>query len=111
MTFLITSILGTSLGDVNLDLIADATDLAIVRANIGISGSGIAAWSLGNIVGDSAIDQTDVAAMRFHFGTGNSVAGSQPIPEPEVIGTLVFCAIVRMWGRCSKHVGVEFGNG
>ena len=91
VTYLVTVILGTMFGDINLDQIVDATDLAMLRANMGTTAAGILPWNQGNVVGDSAIDQVDVLALRNHFGF--TAVTPQPAPEPMTISLLLIGAL------------------
>lgn len=81
-SILITIILDTSFGDVNLDQRVDAVDLSVIRKNLGASGSGILPWHQGNIDGDGDIDQVDLASLRFQFGFDN-VTANPPVEVPE----------------------------
>ncbi|GDX98037.1 hypothetical protein LBMAG48_04410 [Phycisphaerae bacterium] len=53
---LLTVVLGTVAGDVNLDGVRDAADVAIVTANLGTNGG----WAQGNINCDGVINQADL---------------------------------------------------
>ncbi len=53
-------ILGTSFGDVNLDGVVDAADLAIAQANLGQAGG----WSQGDMNGDGVVDALDIAIIN-----------------------------------------------
>lgn len=52
-------ILGTSSGDVNLDGVVDALDLAIAEANLGQPGG----WADGDMNGDGIVDAADIAII------------------------------------------------
>ncbi len=54
---LVTVILGTTLGDVNLDGVTNAADLAIITANLGQPGG----WAQGDLNGDGIVNELDVA--------------------------------------------------
>lgn len=89
VNFLLTDILDTSIADVTLDHIVDANDLAIVRANMDTSSTGITPWSHGNIVGDNAINGVDLLLLRLHFGYENLPAPSPAVPEPTSLGLML----------------------
>jgi hypothetical protein len=73
--FLVEEMMGTFMGDLNLDGAVDAADLAILAANYGAAGDW--GWSDGDINGDSAIDAADLALLATNYG---KVAN--PVPEP-----------------------------
>jgi hypothetical protein len=54
---IVTQVLGTVAGDVNLDGVLDAADVAIVTANLGATNAG---WAIGNVNCDSVVDQADL---------------------------------------------------
>ena len=54
---IVTQVLGTVAGDVNLDGVRDAADVAIVTANLGATNAG---WAIGNLNCDSVVDQADL---------------------------------------------------
>ncbi len=54
---IVTQVLGTVAGDVNLDGVRDAADVAIVTANLGAINAG---WAIGNVNCDSVVDQADL---------------------------------------------------
>lgn len=60
-------ILGTSFGDVNLDGVVDAADLAIAQANLGQAGG----WAQGDMNGDGVVDALDIAIIT---GANNCLA-------------------------------------
>ncbi len=53
---LVKTILGTSIGDVNLDGVVDAADVSIATANLGTAGG----WARGDADGDGQITEADV---------------------------------------------------
>jgi hypothetical protein len=55
--YTVTVILGTSMGDVNLDGVVNAADLAIATANLGQTGLG---WAGGDVDGDGVVTQADI---------------------------------------------------
>ena len=64
-------ILGTSLGDVNLDGVVDATDLSIATSNLGAAGG----WAMGDVNGDGQITQADLDIIS---------AGIAPACDPDL---------------------------
>ncbi len=58
--YLVQVILGTDYGDANLDGAVDATDKAIVEANLGQPGG----WADGNFDGDETVDADDLALFQ-----------------------------------------------
>ncbi|MEO1130754.1 MAG: dockerin type I repeat-containing protein, partial [Planctomycetota bacterium] len=54
---IVNDILETTFGDVNLDGVADATDISIVTANQGLTPAG---WADGDLNGDDIVDGTDL---------------------------------------------------
>jgi hypothetical protein len=56
---IVEAILGTEFGDVNLDGVVDATDLAIAEANLGQAGG----WADGDMNCDGIIDAADIAII------------------------------------------------
>ncbi|MBI1190553.1 MAG: hypothetical protein GC200_07755 [Tepidisphaera sp.] len=67
----ILSILGTSMGDVNLDGTVDASDLAIAQAHLGQAGG----WASGDVNGDGQISQADLDIINAAIG---------PVCDPDV---------------------------
>ena len=63
---LVVEILGTQIGDVNLDGVVDATDLAIAQANLGQNGG----WAMGDVNCDGVIDAADIAIIQAAIGGG-----------------------------------------
>jgi hypothetical protein len=67
---LVQTILGTSMGDVNLDGTCDATDLAIASAHLGQPGG----WAVGDVDGDGVVTAADIAiisACAPHCGSAD----------------------------------------
>jgi hypothetical protein len=56
---LVTVILGTTFGDVNLDGVADSNDLLIASSNLGRAGG----WAMGDVDGDGMITADDIAII------------------------------------------------
>ena len=67
---------GTKPGDFNLDGIVNATDLAVMKPNFGLSGM---LYSQGNANCDSIINGTDLAILAGNLGF---VAPAGAVPEP-----------------------------
>ena len=67
---------GTKRGDFNLDGIVNATDLAVMKPNFGLSGM---LYSQGNANCDSIINGTDLAILAGNLGF---VAPTGAVPEP-----------------------------
>ena len=61
---LVQTILGTSMGDVNLDGVCDATDLAVAQAHLGQSGG----WAMGDVDGDGIVTAADIAIIQGCIG-------------------------------------------
>ena len=73
---------GTMRGDFNLDGFVNATDLAIMKPNFGLSGM---LYSDGNANCDVVINGTDLAVLSGNIGFA---APTGAIPEPLTIGLL-----------------------
>ncbi len=61
---LVQVILGTSMGDVNLDGVCDASDLAIAQAHLGQAGG----WAVGDVDGDGIVTAADIAIIQSCMG-------------------------------------------
>lgn len=97
--YLLTDIINTTSGDVDLDGRVDARDVAIVRNNMGYSHTfGPAPWGYGNVTGDSTVDEVDLWALRYKFGYVAPAGSPSPTPEP-VSGVLLAIATVTLM-RC-----------
>ena len=79
---------GTEVGDVNLDGLVSAPDLAIMRAKYGLSGQG---YADGNLNANDVINSTDLAILANNYGFV-APTGS-PIPEPATLSLLALGAI------------------
>jgi hypothetical protein len=78
-TDILLDMLGTQLGDANLDGIVDGADLTIWQENYGTSGG----WAAGDFNGDATVDGRDLLVWQRHFGfKGNLPAAAHAIPEP-----------------------------
>jgi uncharacterized protein (TIGR03790 family) len=86
ITYLVTDILGTALGDYNLDGFVDAGDLATFRTGFGSFGG----WSDGDANGDGLVNGTDLAIFRSNYGF---VADGAGVPEPATLGLMSFGAL------------------
>ena len=73
---------GTMRGDFNLDGFVNATDLAIMKPNFGLSGM---LYSDGNANCDTVINGTDLAVLSGNIGFA---APTGAIPEPITLGLL-----------------------
>lgn len=61
---LVEVILGTEIGDVNLDGVVDQADLDIAEANLGQPGG----WADGDVNGDGVVDAADIAIIEAALG-------------------------------------------
>jgi alkaline phosphatase len=87
LDYLLTDVLGTRVGDFNLDGLVDGTDLAIFKAGFGMSGQG---YAQGNCNPDEFIDGTDLAILKSNFGlSGTGVL----VPGPATLGMLSLGAL------------------
>lgn len=87
---LVTGVLDTAMGDVNLDQKVDLADLARLATNFGTESDAL--WGQGDMNGDGMVDLADLAkiATNFGFGTGQGAIGGASaesllaimIPEP-----------------------------
>ena len=89
--YLISTILGTRIGDINLDRRIDALDMAIIRTNLGGNSD---AWSDGNLFGND-IDNLDLTILRLNYGYDNTAAEPFNVPEP---ATLALLSLGLLWG-------------
>jgi hypothetical protein len=62
---LVVGILKTKLGDVNLDGVVNAADLALAQGNLGQTGLG---WAGGDVNGDGVVDALDIAIIQSNIG-------------------------------------------
>ena len=60
MVELVTGILETSLGDVNLDGVCDSADLTIAQGNLGNAGG----WADGDVDGDGVVTNGDLGIIQ-----------------------------------------------
>ncbi|MBL0927145.1 MAG: hypothetical protein IBJ11_05765 [Phycisphaerales bacterium] len=65
---IVSVILGTSRGDVNLDGVVNAADITIINANLGATG---ASWCSGDLNGDGRVDNADLRIARVFICPGN----------------------------------------
>ena len=72
--------------DFNMDLVVNATDLAILAANFG--GPGL--WEVGDANFSRTIDATDLAILAAEFGFDGTAA---PVPEPLTLSLLAAGAV------------------
>ena len=66
--FIVNTVLGTDFGDVNLDGVVNAADIAIINANFGQPGG----WAQGDVNGDGIVNAADLAIANGSqsFGCG-----------------------------------------
>jgi hypothetical protein len=95
VTYLVTDILGTALGDYNLDGFVDAADLAVFRDGFGGAGK----WSDGDANFDGLVDGTDLAIFRSNYGFGGGEGG---VPEPATLGLMGLGALSLITRRRTK---------
>ena len=76
---------GTQRGDINLDGLIDATDLALLAAGFGVLPPPANLWGDGNLNCDALVDATDLAIMAANFGY---TAPPAPVPEPITMSLL-----------------------
>ncbi|MCC5824079.1 MAG: dockerin type I domain-containing protein [Phycisphaerales bacterium] len=63
---LVVEILGTEIGDINLDGVVDQLDLDIAMANLGMEGG----WAMGDVNCDGVIDAADIAIIQAAINAG-----------------------------------------
>jgi hypothetical protein len=80
--FIVNTVLGTSFGDVNLDGVVDAADIAIINANLGQPGG----WAQGDMNGDGVVDALDLAIAQGTLSFGCDIACTGDIADSN--GTL-----------------------
>ena len=90
---------GTVRGDVNLDGLVNATDLAVLQSHFGQLGQG---YADGNFNTDTVIDVTDLQIMQQAFG----FAG-HGVPEPATLSLLVLGGMALL--RRRKARAMVFG--
>ncbi len=87
-------------GDANWDGIVDGDDLAILEANLGLTGLDLAeSWNRGDFNADGAVSFADFTLLSNHFGTdwtgGKPIGGSgtdQAVQIPEPTSLLILAA-------------------
>ena len=90
---------GTQVGDFNLDGLINATDLATMHSNFGLSAQG---YADGNANCDDLINATDLAILDAHFGY---IAPSAAVPEPAFATTLLLGVGAMFRRRKTKRLG------
>jgi len=70
---------GTKRGDIDLNGLINATDLALIAAGFGVLPPPIRTYGDGNLNCDALVDATDLAIMAANFGY---TAPPAPVPEP-----------------------------
>jgi hypothetical protein len=80
---IVVTILGTHFGDVNLDGVVDATDIAIITAHLGQQGG----WAQGDMDGDGWVTECDLEiAQAAQSGQYSQIETSGPIGSPDLNG-------------------------
>ncbi|MCA3006304.1 MAG: dockerin type I repeat-containing protein [Planctomycetaceae bacterium] len=80
---LVTVILGTRFGDVNLDGTVDAADLSIATVNSGAAGG----WARGDMDGDGQITSFDIGIIRAAFACPADIVGIGGVPGADELLT------------------------
>jgi hypothetical protein len=83
---------GTHPGDANLDANVDASDLSILRSNLGNS-FGTPNWALGDFNGDGNVDASDLSLIRSNLGLSGSDGQFSAVPEPSSFFLLALCGV------------------
>ena len=84
VAFLVRDILGTELGDINLDGQINAADMMTMAASFSQANVG---WAGGDLNGDDVVNLTDLMVLRQYFGFTSSAApaGVPEAVEPETL--------------------------
>lgn len=90
---IVVNILGTSLGDVNLDGLCDATDVAIITGNLGNAGG----WCDGDLDGSGIVDAADLAIASTCF------CGLADYDGDTEVGILDFLSFLDDFGTCENQ--------
>ncbi|HLP84811.1 MAG TPA: hypothetical protein VK157_10720 [Phycisphaerales bacterium] len=102
---IVTSILGTVAGDVNLDGVLDSADVAIVTANLGATNAG---WAQGNVNCDSIVDQADLD-LASGIVQCDSIDFNQNGVFPEDQDVIDFFDVLA-GGTCEACNDIDFNN-
>ncbi|MEM6333861.1 MAG: peptidylprolyl isomerase [Planctomycetota bacterium] len=91
------NLLDTVPGDANLDQVVDTSDLAILAASFGTSGTG---YTQADFNIDGTVNTSDLAILAASFGFGDAVpsASGAAIPEPAslaLLGSAGLAALIR----------------
>ena len=89
---LVEDILGTHYGDVNLDGVVDATDLAIATAHLGQQGG----WAQGDVDGDGWVTQCDLNIINGLAQIGGTV-GNADLNGDGVVDLFDFAIFADQW--------------
>ena len=89
---IVEDILGTHFGDVNLDGVVDATDLAIATAHLGQQGG----WAQGDVDGDGWVTQCDLDIINGLAQIGGP-AGNADLNGDGVVNFLDFAIFANSW--------------
>jgi hypothetical protein len=89
---IVEDILGTHFGDVNLDGVVDATDLAIATAHLGQQGG----WAQGDVDGDGWVTQCDLDIINGLAQIGGP-AGNADLNGDGIVNFLDFAIFADSW--------------
>jgi hypothetical protein len=78
---LVTDVIGTLVGDTNLDFVVNAADLAILSSAYGKSGQW--GWGEGDVTGDGLVNSADLAMTAANYGQS-----APTVPEPLTLSFL-----------------------
>ncbi len=89
---IVETILGTHFGDVNLDGVVDATDIAIITAHLGQQGG----WAQGDIDGDGWVTQCDLDIANGLVQIGGPI-GNADLNGDGIVNFLDFAIFADQW--------------
>ena len=91
LLFHVQAIVGTQLGDANLDMRVDDIDLSRLKLHFGLG----SVWAAGNFTSDALIDAKDLAIARENFGFLASPSPGAPEPASVSLFSVAIFALRR----------------